>query len=170
MHRRILEAKAEGALTFADIATQVGRSEVWTTSAIFGQARMDAAEAGILVQSLGLGPDVAAVLQEHPTKGSLDAAVPVDPLLYRFHEITQVYGTTIKALIEEKFGSGIMSAIDFELSIDRIEDPKGDRVEVTYNGSSCRTVSGEPGVPSVPWPGHDLTRSTRPTGPSPTTS
>jgi len=67
-------------------------------------------------------------------KGSLDSPVPVDPLLYRFHEVTQVYGTTIKALIQEKFGEGIMSAIDFELSIDRIEDPKGDRVKVTYNG------------------------------------
>ena len=67
-------------------------------------------------------------------RGSLDAAVPVDPLLYRFHEITQVYGTTIKALIHEKFGEGIMSAIDFELTIDRVEDPKGDRVKVTYNG------------------------------------
>ncbi len=81
-----------------------------------------------------LGPDVAAALQAHPMKGSLELPVPVDPLLYRFHEVTQVYGTTIKALIQEKFGEGIMSAIDFEMSIDRIEDPKGDRVRVTYNG------------------------------------
>ena len=95
---------------------------------------MHADEAGALVEVLGLGPDVAAALQDHPMRGSLDAAVPVDPLLYRFHEITQVYGTTIKALIHEKFGEGIMSAIDFELTIDRVEDPKGDRVKVTYNG------------------------------------
>lgn len=130
----ILAAKAATALTFADIATEVGRSEVWTTSAIFGQARMDPAEAEALVAALGLGPDVAAALQDHPLKGSLDGPVPVDPLLYRFHEVTQVYGTTIKALIHEKFGEGIMSAVDFELSIDRIEDPRGDRVIVTYNG------------------------------------
>lgn len=130
----ILEAKGERALTFADVAAKIGRSEVWTTSAIFGQARMDPSEAEALVALLGLGPDVAAALQAHPMKGSLDSPVPVDPLLYRFHEVTQVYGTTIKALIHEKFGEGIMSAIDFELSIDRIEDPKGDRVKVTYNG------------------------------------
>jgi cyanate lyase len=130
----ILEAKAERGLTFADIAAKVGRSEVWTASAIFGQARMDADEAEALVTTLGLTADVAVALQAHPMKGSLDGPVPVDPLLYRFHEVTQVYGTTIKALIHEKFGEGIMSAIDFELSIDRIEDPKGDRVKVTYNG------------------------------------
>ncbi len=87
---QILEAKAQQALSFADIASGVGRSEVWTTAAIFGQAQMDAHEAGALVELLGLGADVADVLQEHPMRGSLDAAVPVDPLLYRFHEITQV--------------------------------------------------------------------------------
>jgi len=86
------------------------------------------------VALLGLGPDVASALQAHPMKGSLDSPVPVDPLLYRFHEVTQVYGTTIKALIHEKFGEGIMSAIDFELTIDKKEDPKGDRVVVTMNG------------------------------------
>lgn len=132
--KAVLAAKAAHALSFADIASKVGRSEVWTTSAIFGQAQMDAAEAEALVSVLGLGPDVAAALQAHPMKGSLDGPVPVDPLLYRFHEVTQVYGTTIKALIHEKFGEGIMSAVDFELSIDRIEDPRGDRVIVTYNG------------------------------------
>lgn len=131
---QILGAKSSAGLSFAELAVAVGRSEVWTTAAVFGQAQMDASEAAALIEALGLGPDVAASLQEHPMRGSLDAAVPVDPLLYRFHEVTQVYGTTIKALIHEKFGEGIMSAIDFELSIDRIEDPKGDRVQVTYNG------------------------------------
>jgi cyanate lyase len=130
----IVEAKAQRSLTFADLAAGVGRSEVWTASAVLGQSQMDAQEAGALVELLGLGPAVAAALQEHPMRGSLPAPVPVDPLLYRFHEITQVYGTTIKALINEKFGEGIMSAIDFEMTIDRIEDPKGDRVKVTYNG------------------------------------
>ena len=132
--RAILAAKAASGLTFAEIATKVQRHEVWTTSAIFGQAQMDAAEAAALTELLDLDPDVATALREHPTKGSLDAAVPTDPLLYRFHEITQVYGTTIKALINEKFGDGIMSAIDFEMTIDKQEDPKGDRVVVTYNG------------------------------------
>jgi len=130
----ILEAKTRRALSFADLASEVGRSEVWTAAAIFGQAQMDGAEATALVEALELGADVAAALQGHPMRGSLDRAVPVDPLLYRFHEITQVYGTTIKALINEKFGEGIMSAIDFEFAIDRVEDPKGDRVVITYNG------------------------------------
>lgn len=83
---------------------------------------------------LGLGTDVAAALQEFPTKGAVGMTVPVDPLIYRFHEITQVYGTTIKAVIHEMFGDGIMSAIDFEMDIQRKEDPKGDRVVITMNG------------------------------------
>jgi cyanate lyase len=83
---------------------------------------------------LDLGPEVVEALQQIPTKGSLAGAVPVDPLLYRLHEITQVYGTTIKAVVHEMFGDGIMSAIDFEIDIRRVADPKGDRVQITYNG------------------------------------
>jgi cyanate lyase len=91
-------------------------------------------EARRAVEALGLGADVEAALTRSPLKGSLDGPVPVDPLIYRFHEVTQVYGTTLKALIYEEFGEGIMSAIDFEMTIERREDPKGDRVVVTYNG------------------------------------
>jgi cyanate lyase len=130
----ILAMKQAKGLTFAEIAAAVGRHEVWVTSAIFGQAAMDDGEAGKLCALLELGDEVAAALQDFPMKGSLDAAVPTDPLLYRFHEITQVYGTTIKALIHEKFGDGIMSAIDFRMDIKRLPDPNGDRVQVTYNG------------------------------------
>jgi cyanate lyase len=132
--QKILEAKLERGLTFEAIAHEVGRSKVWTTSALFGQASMSAEEAERATAVLGLGPDVAQALQQFPMKGSLPEAVPVDPLIYRFHEINQVYGTTIKALIHEMFGDGIMSAIDFEMTIEKIEDPKGDRVKVTYNG------------------------------------
>jgi cyanate lyase len=132
--RAILEAKKVKGLTFAEIADKVGRHVVWTTAALLGQATMDSAEAGVVAALLDLDPEVAAGLQEIPMKGSLDAAVPVDPLIYRLHEITQVYGTTIKAVIHEMFGDGIMSAIDFEMDIRRIPDPKGDRVEITYNG------------------------------------
>jgi cyanate lyase len=131
---QILAAKQAKGLTFEAIAQAVGRHTVWVTAALMGQATMSAEEAMAAVQVLGLGPDVAQALQEIPMKGSLDRAVPVDPLIYRFHEITQVYGTTIKALIHEMFGDGIMSAIDFEMDIRREEDPKGDRVVVTYNG------------------------------------
>lgn len=131
---RILEAKAARKLTFAEIAAKVGRSEVWTTSALLGQATMSAEEAQGAVQALGLDEEVLAGLQTIPSKGSLEGPVPVDPLIYRFHEINQVYGTTLKALIHEKFGDGIMSAIDFEMKIEKLQDPKGDRVLVTLNG------------------------------------
>jgi cyanate lyase len=134
----ILEAKRRQGLAFQELADAVGRHVVWTTAAIMGQATMDEGEAKALIELLDLEPEVAAevgeALQEIPTKGSLDADVPVDPLIYRLHEITQVYGTTIKAVIHEKFGDGIMSAIDFEIDIERVPDPKGDRVKLTYNG------------------------------------
>jgi len=131
---QILAAKKAKGLTFEAIAQAVGRHKVWATAALLGQATMSAEEANTAAQMLGLGPEVAEALQDIPTKGSLDSAVPVDPLIYRFHEITQVYGTTLKALIHEMFGDGIMSAIDFEMDIRKEEDPKGDRVVVTYNG------------------------------------
>jgi cyanate lyase len=132
--QKILERKREKGLTFEGIAKAVGRHKVWVTAALMGQATMSAEESQKAAAILGLGPDVTAALQEMPTKGSLGQTVPVDPLIYRFHEITQVYGTTIKAIIHEMFGDGIMSAIDFELDIQKKEDPKGDRVVITMNG------------------------------------
>ena len=134
----LLAAKKAKGLTFEEISKSVGRDKVWVTAAIMGQATMSKDEAEKTVKTLGvaegLARQVADSLQEMPTKGSLDATVPVDPLIYRFHEITQVYGTTMKALIHEMFGDGIMSAIDFEIDIQKQEDSKGDRVVVTYNG------------------------------------
>ena len=135
---QILAAKKQRGLTFEEIAKAVGRHKVWVTAALMGQATMSKEEAERAVSVLGLGEGEAsavdATLQEPPMKGSLDSTVPVDPLIYRFHEITQVYGTTIKAIIHEMFGDGIMSAIDFEIDIQKKEDPKGDRVVVTYSG------------------------------------
>ena len=131
---RILAAKKAKGLTFEAIAKAVGKHKVWVTSALLGQSTMSAEQAHRVVSLLGLEPEVAGALQEYPTKGSVGQAVPVDPLIYRFHEITQVYGTTLKALIHEMFGDGIMSAIDFEMDIQRKEDPKGDRVVITMNG------------------------------------
>ena len=130
----ILEAKKAKGLSLQEIADKLGRHVVWTTAAIMGQATMDAEEAQGLASLLELGDDVAGALREIPTKGSLDATVPVDPLIYRLHEITQVYGTSIKAVIHEMFGDGIMSAIDFDIDIRRVPDPKGDRVQVVYTG------------------------------------
>ena len=130
----ILDARQKQNKTFEQIASAVGRHPVWVTSAIMGQQSMSAEEAGKLSGFLGLPEEVSRSLQTMPMKGSLDTAVPVDPLIYRFHEITQVYGTALKAVIQEMFGDGIMSAIDFELDVQKKTDPKGDRVIVTMNG------------------------------------
>lgn len=131
---QIIKAKKEKGLTFEGIARAVGRHKVWVTAALLGQAAMSREEADRAVEVLGLGPEVAAALTEIPMRGSLESTVPVDPTIYRFYEIIQVYGTTIKALIHEMFGDGILSAIDFEMDIQKKEDPKGDRVIVTLNG------------------------------------
>jgi cyanate lyase len=131
---QILMAKKKYDLTFEDIAQKVGRHKVWTTAALLGQHPMSAEEADVVVDLLDLDPEVAEALQEIPLRGSLDSDVPVDPTIYRIHEITQVYGTTIKALIHEEFGDGIMSAINFKMNIEKVEDPEGDRVRITYEG------------------------------------
>ena len=134
----ILAAKQAKGLSWEEIAKAVGRHPVWTTAALLGQHPMSPEEAQKAVKVLGLGEDVVSAvvsaLQEFPMRGSLESAVPVDSLIYRFYEIIQVYGTTMKAIIHEKFGDGILSAIDFEMDIQKKEDPKGDRVVVTLNG------------------------------------
>lgn len=131
---KIRAAKKAKGLTWEHIAREVGGHTVWVTSALLGQNSMPAEMAEKAAALLGLDKSVADALQEFPMKGSLDETVPVDPLVYRFHEITQVYGTTMKEIIHEMFGDGIMSAIDFEIDIQKKSDPKGDRVVVTYNG------------------------------------
>ena len=131
---QILEAKRERNLTFEAIAQKVGRHKVWTTAALLGQHPMSSEEADTVVDLLELSSEVAEALQQIPLRGSLDSDVPVDPTIYRIHEITQVYGTTIKALIHEEFGDGIMSAINFSMDIERVEDPEGERVRITYEG------------------------------------
>jgi|SRR6478609_1449691 len=130
----VLNAKASKGLSWSALAKSAGRSEVWTTSALLGQQAMSKEEAAGCGTLLGLGVEEMAMLQVPPSKGSLAAAVPTDPLIYRFHEVVQVYGTTLKELIHEQFGDGIMSAIDFEMNIERVPDPKGDRVKVTMHG------------------------------------
>lgn len=121
-------------LTWKAVAEAVGRSEVWTTSALLGQQAMSGDEAAEAGRLLGLSPEEVALLQVPPSKGSLGPSLSTDPLIYRFHEVVQVYGTTLKELIHEKFGDGIMSAIDFEMYVDKVPDPKGDRVKVTMHG------------------------------------
>jgi cyanate hydratase len=130
----VLSAKRAKGLSWARIAEAVGRHPVWTTSALLGQQSMSEDEATAAAALLGLDPACVPLLAECPLKGSLNPEIPTDPLIYRLHEITQVYGSTIKALIHEMFGDGIMSAIDFELDIERVPDPRGDRVKITCNG------------------------------------
>lgn len=132
--QKLLAAKKAKGITFADLEKIVGRDEVWIAAVIYRQASASEDEASKLIHALGLEPDAAAELTEFPVKGSLDPVIPTDPLIYRFYEIMQVYGMPMKAVIHEKFGDGIMSAIDFTLDVEKEEDPKGDRVKVIMSG------------------------------------
>ena len=127
-------AKVRLGLTWAQLAEAVGEPVAWTVSALLGQQPMTPEQAGAAVQALKLDEDVRIALQVQPTRGALDAPVPTDPTIYRFYEIVQVYGPTIKELIHEEFGDGIMSAINFRFDIKRVPDPSGDRVVVTMDG------------------------------------
>lgn len=127
-------AKIARGLKWVDIAEKVGASKEWVTAACLGQMTLTADQAAVIVEEFGLPEEALALLQVPPYKGSLPTAVPTDPLIYRFYELVGVYGTTFKALIHEEFGDGIMSAIDFRMSIDREEDPAGDRVNISMSG------------------------------------
>ena len=116
------------------MAKKVGQSKEWTTAACLGHMTIDEEQAGILGEIFGLTPAEQKWLQVVPYKGSLPNAVPTDALIYRWYEIVSVYGTTIKELIYEEFGDGIMSAIDFSMDITRQPDPKGDRVKLVLSG------------------------------------
>src|SRR6266478_3736366 len=121
-------------IKWAEVAKKVGASKEWTTAACLGQMQMTKKQAETVGKIFDLPEDAVLILQTVPYKGSLPTAVPTDPLIYRFYEIVNVYGTTIKELIHEEFGDGIMSAIDFKMDIVRQADPKGDRVLMTLNG------------------------------------
>ena len=130
----LMAAKKAKGMSFADLEAALGLDEVWIASLFYGQATASKEEAEKLAELLSLDPAITAALQEFPTKGSLDPVIPTDPLIYRFYEIMQVYGMPLKDVIQEHFGDGIMSAIDFTLDVDKVEDPKGDRVKITMCG------------------------------------
>ncbi len=132
--RKIVDTKVRKGIKWADVARKVGHSKEWVTAACLGQMTLDAKQAAVLGDIFGLNEDEMAWLQVVPYKGSLPTQVPTDPLIYRWYEIVSVYGTTIKELIHEEFGDGIMSAIDFSMDITREPDPKGDRVSVVLSG------------------------------------
>lgn len=130
----IVLARLKQKLTWADLARIVGRSKEWTTAALLGQMTLTEAQARAVGDALELPEEAVAGLQVVPYKGSLPTAVPTDPLIYRFYELINVYGTTFKELIHEEFGDGIMSAIDFKMDLKREPDPAGDRVQIVMSG------------------------------------
>jgi cyanate lyase len=130
----ILSAKLEKGLSWSQLAEIIGHSKEWSTAALLGQMTLTETQAKAVGAALELPDDAITQLQIVPYKGSLPTAVPTDPLIYRFYELVNVYGTSIKALIHEEFGDGIMSAIDFTMDIQREPDPKGDRVQIQMSG------------------------------------
>jgi len=132
---KILSIKRAKSLTWKPIVAEIGGgSAVYLTAALMGQMKLRAEQAERAARLFELDEGEKRMLQEIPYRGSLPTAVPTDPLIYRFYELVQVYGTTWKELIQEEFGDGIMSAIDFDMTIDRQPDPKGDRVKLTLSG------------------------------------
>jgi len=133
MTETIMAAKTKSGLGWEAIAAEVGLAPVFLTSACLGMNSLTAEYADKLCSVLGLPTEVSTALQQFPHK-SWDKTIPTDPVIYRWYEIVGVYGETIKELIHEKFGDGIMSAIDFSMHIDKEENPAGDRVKVTMSG------------------------------------
>jgi cyanate lyase len=133
MSMAILAAKKSLGLGWEQLAAQVGLAPVFLTSACLGMNSLKPEFADKVAAALQLGDEVSTALQECPHK-RWDKAVPTDPVIYRWYEIVGVYGETIKELIHEKFGDGIMSAIDFTMHVDKEENPAGDRVVVSMSG------------------------------------
>ncbi|HCL67890.1 MAG: cyanase [Gammaproteobacteria bacterium] len=131
---RIVSNKVRLGIQWSEVADKIGLSKEWVTAACLGQMAMEKAHAEMVGELFELSDEEIAWLQIVPYKGSIPTAVPTDPLIYRWYEVVNVYGTTIKELIHEEFGDGIMSAIDFSMDIKREPDPKGDRVNVVLSG------------------------------------
>jgi cyanate lyase len=130
----IVFRKMKLGITWPAIAKKVGQSKEWTTAACLGQMQMTRKQAEALGTLFDLPEEAVMLLQQVPYKGSLPTAVPTDPLIYRFYELVSVYGTTFKALINEEYGDGIMSAIDFDMDMSRLPHEKGDRVKIVMSG------------------------------------
>jgi len=131
---KIVATKVRLGLKWAEVAAKVGLSKEWVTAACLGQMTLNAQQAAVIGEIFSLNEQERKWLTVVPYKGSLPTAVPTDPLIYRFYELVNVYGTTIKELIHEEFGDGIMSAIDFTMELKREADPKGDRVRIAMSG------------------------------------
>ncbi|MEV0335163.1 cyanase [Nocardia sp. NPDC050717] len=133
-------AKTAKDLTWQEIADAAGLSVAFVTAAVLGQHALPERSAVAVADLLGLDADAAALLQTIPTRGSIPGGVPTDPTIYRFHEMLQVYGTTLKALVHEQFGDGIISAINFRLDVRKVADPEGgERAVITLDGKYLPT-------------------------------
>lgn len=130
----VVTSKRRKRLKWIELAEAIGRSKEWVTAALMGQMTLSAEQADKIGALLDLPAEAVEMLQVVPYKGSLPSTVPTDPLIYRFYELISVYGASFKELIHEEFGDGIMSAIDFSLTIDREQDPGGDRVNIVMSG------------------------------------
>jgi len=131
---QIVLARLAKGLTWQALADAIDRPVTWTTAALLGQHPIPIESGRVLVELLGLDEAVLPVLAAVPMRGALPTAIPTDPTIYRFYEVLQVYGPAIKELIHEKFGDGIMSAINFSVEVEKKPHPAGDRVVVTLDG------------------------------------
>ena len=130
----IVFRKMKSGMKWPEIAKKIGASKEWTAAACLGQMQMTKKQAESVGKLFDLPEEAVLLLQQVPYKGSLPTVVPTDPLIYRFYELVNVYGTTFKSLIHEEFGDGIMSAIDFDMDLARLPNDKGDRVKVVMSG------------------------------------
>jgi cyanate lyase len=130
----VVVARLARGLSWQELADTVGKPVVWVTAALLGQHPLDPDDAARLATVLGLPLDAVPVMSAVPMRGALPAAVPTDPTIYRLYEVLQVYGPALKEVIHEQFGDGIMSAINFGLTVERREHPGGDRIVITMDG------------------------------------
>jgi cyanate lyase len=130
----VVESRLARKLTWQQLADAIGKPVVWTTAALLGQHPITPADAATLAGMLGLTEDALPILSAVPMRGALPTAVPTDPTIYRLYEVLQVYGPALKEVLHEQFGDGIMSAINFGITMERREHPGGDRVVITLDG------------------------------------
>jgi len=132
---RVITAKALKDLSWAQLSAGTGLSLVYVTAALLGQHALPKEAAQLVCERLGLDAEAAAELQAIPLRGSIAGGIPTDPTIYRFYEMIQIYGTTLKSLVHEQFGDGIISAINFKLDIKKVDDPEGgSRAVITFDG------------------------------------
>lgn len=136
----VLDAKAQKNLSWQDLTPDTGLSLVFLTAALLGQHPLPKNAAEVVCKRLGLDATALELLQQVPLRGSIPGNVPTDPTVYRFFEMIQIYGTTLKVLVHEMFGDGIISAINFKMDIQKVEDPEGGhRAVITFNGKYLPT-------------------------------